>query len=454
MKVNIIINEMNRREDGLAEVDVEVPELALSYALDLPFGNLFERCGTPDDLSLDLLITASLCYVADKIIPRADFYDAWTRTFEIEFPVVDVDAWQAVTGNLTKALSFLTGDNWQITFRQRKEKLFHPPRLKKRRKLLPPSPREIDALCSFSGGLDSLVGVIDLLEDSKIRGLRLVGHYDAPGAKKPQSELFEIVSHNYPGKAELFQVRVRHKPVKANEGTLRSRSFVFIAIGLFIARLSGDKIPFYMPENGFIAMNVPLTPSRVGACSTRTMHPYFLDKIREVMTGLGIGNRLINPLELKTKGEAVKECSNPKLLHSIVDLSVSCSHAMRKQLWVRRSGKYKNCGYCFPCLIRRGALHKVNFDNPNEYGVDVCRGEMLHTDQTESSNDLRAVIAAMRSGRTFADFKKEIMSVASVNRLEERARMIERGFFEIKSFLQDKSTKDILSNMGLTKSRK
>ena len=454
MKIEIKINETDRRADGLASVNIEVPALALSYNLHLPFDDLFERCGTPDDLNLDLLLTASLCYVADKLIPRREFYDAWTRTLEIEFSIKDVKLWRGISDSLTKALNFLTGDDWQISFKQRKEKLFQAPTPKKRRKPLPPSPKNIDAVCSFSGGLDSLIGAIELLEDSKIKGLRLVGHYDAPGAKKPQSELFEIVSRNYPGKSELFQVRVSHKPVKANESTLRSRSFVFIAIGLFIARASNDKIPFYMPENGFIALNVPLTPSRVGACSTRTMHPYFLDKIQEVIKGLGIENSIINPLELKTKGEAVEDCSNLILLRSIADLSVSCSHGMRKQLWVRRKSEYKNCGYCFPCLIRRAALHKVNFDNPGMYGIDVCRGEMFQTDQTDSSNDLRAVISALRSNKTFKDFRKDIMSVASVNRMEERSKMIERGFREIKSLLQEKSTEDVLQNMGLTKSRK
>jgi hypothetical protein len=450
MNINIQINEASRGKDGLAQVVINVPDVELSYNLDLPFDNIFQRWGSPDDLSLDLLLIAGICYVTDKIVPRSLTDDFWTRDLEIEFPVTEPGKWHKAVQNLTQALNFLTGDIWQLSFRRREERLFQSPVPKIKRKPLPPRLEKVDAVCSLSGGVDSLIGAIDLLGNEAFEGIHLIGHYDAPGAKKPQQQLWGQLKIYYPDKAELMQVRVSHKPSKANEPTLRSRSFVFFAIGLYAARTAGGAVPLFMPENGFIALNIPLTPSRAGSCSTRTMHPFFLTKLREVLSDLDIENPLINPMELKTKGECVADCSNFDLLSSVINQTVSCSHGSRKQYWIRRGGEVKNCGYCVPCLIRRAALHKANLDAPEFYGLDVCAGEVDYVDAKDSVNDFRAMISAIRAKKTVNDFKNDIMAVASVNRLEERARMIERGFAEIKSLFLDKATRKVLHNIGLT----
>ncbi|MBA3632376.1 MAG: hypothetical protein H0W58_06140 [Acidobacteria bacterium] len=454
MNIDVQIDETNRRDDGLAQVMVDFPVLELSRILDLPFGSIYSSCGIPDDTTLDLLLVASLCYVIDKNVSRSFATDFWTRDLYVEIPVSELKKWQNVKTDLKQTLDFLTGDNWQISFRKRKEQIFQKPKPKIRRKPLPPVLKEIDAVCLFSGGVDSLIGAINLLENSNFKGIRLIGHYDAPGAKKPQKDLFDKISLNYPQKAELLQIRVSHKPLKAMENTLRSRSFVFIALGLYAARAVSSKTPLYMPENGFIAMNIPLTPSRAGSCSTRTMHPYYLKKVRIVLDKLGIENSIINPLELKTKGECVSDCLNTKLLSSLIVNSVSCSHSSRKQLWIRRGREVKNCGYCIPCLIRRAAFHKVGFDKAATYGIDVCSGEIKYDDKTNSANDFRAMIDALKSGKTTADFQRDILAVASVERLEERAQMIERGLNEVKSLIQDKADKNVMWAINLPAEKK
>lgn len=105
----------------------------------------------------------------------------------------------------------------------------------------------------------------------------------------------------------------------------------FLLQSAYTRRAAGENVPLFMPENGFIALNIPLTPSRGGSCSTRTMHPYFINKISQVLKDLSIKNEIINPLELKTKGECVSECLNKNLIGSIIEQSVSCSHGTRKQ---------------------------------------------------------------------------------------------------------------------------
>lgn len=209
-----------------------------------------------------------------------------------------------------------------------------------------------------------------------------------------------------------------------------------------------------MPENGFIAMNVPLTPSRFSSCSTRTMHPFFLSRLRDSLAKLGIKNEIVNPFELKTKGECVAECANRNLMKSVVNKSVSCSHGSRKQHWVNRSRDIKNCGYCVPCLIRRASLNKAGMDNPRLYGLDVCAGELNYDDDRTSADDLRAIIYALRSDKTAADFEEDIIAVAPVDNLEERALMIERGFTEIKTLFLEKGTRKVLRATGLTIGKK
>lgn len=449
--MNILINieESARHADGLAKVIVEVPDLGLRRELDLPFTELYERCDIPDDLTLDLLLSASLCYVIDKTVPRDSASDRWTREMSVTIPVSDAKKWQKAAADLNAALGFLTGDVWQVSFRSREEQLFQKPVRRRRRKTNVSAIEQITAVCLFSGGIDSLTGAIDLLAGSEHNGLRLVGHYDAAGAASAQRELFTALESSYPGRTELLQVRVSHKPSEAVENTLRSRSLLFMALGIYAARAAGQLVPVYAPENGLIAINIPLTPSRSGSCSTRTMHPFFLNGLRAVLGRLGIDNQIINPFELKTKGECVAKSLNFRLFSSLVEKSVSCSHPTRKQYWRRRAKEVRNCGYCVPCLIRRAALHRAGLDDPQSYGVDVCSEELGHDYDLESANDFRAVLDMVSNGKTIADFRRDMLSVAPVDRLDERAQMIERGFEEIRTLIRQKGVESVRRTVGV-----
>lgn len=183
MKINIAINETNRKSDGLANISVNIPDLDLQSTLVLPFEEIYDRCKIPAETNLDFLLIASLCYVIDKTVSRSNAFDFWTRDLEVEFPVSNVSKWERAAKNFTEAINFLTGDIWSISFRKRKETLFQAPPPKRRRKIKPRLAKT-EAVCSFSGGVDSLVGAVNLLESGEYQGIHLIGHYDAPGAKK------------------------------------------------------------------------------------------------------------------------------------------------------------------------------------------------------------------------------------------------------------------------------
>lgn len=102
-----------------------------------------------------------------------------------------------------------------------------------------------------------------------------------------------------------------------------------------------------------------------------------------------------------------------------------------------------------PCLIRRASLHQANLDNAHLYGLDICAGEVDYNDDKKSSDDTRAIMDAIKSNKTAADFEKDIVAVAYVDGMSERAKMIERGLNEIKVMIQDKATPEVLKAVGL-----
>jgi 7-cyano-7-deazaguanine synthase in queuosine biosynthesis len=458
MIVECLGEAADRHDDGLAALFVSVPQLQLRCALDLPFKRLYERCGTVDPISLDLLMVASLCYVIDKMVPRKSAWDNWTRQLEVEFPVSAPDVWATVREDLEEALSFLSGDMWQLSFRRIKSPYFRLPTLtqrQRRRRVSTPIVTPVTAVCLFSGGLDSLSGAIDLLAKNDHSRVCLVGHYDTAGPRSQQQQLFAEIRKPYLRRVDLVQTRVSHKPDAAQEMTLRSRSFVFIALGLYIAKAMGVEVPLYAPENGLIAINVPLTPSRAGSCSTRTMHPFFLTKLRAVADKLGFRNPIINPFQLKTKGEVLQEGLNPPLLKSLVDLSVSCSHATRRQHWVRkRKHDANNCGYCVPCLFRRAALHHVSLDDGKRYGIDVGAGELPLNDTHDSADDLRAVLDFLSRRKEGHEIALEICSVAPMEGLSEYVNLVQRGFEEVRALIHDKARPSLCRAAGIERVKK
>ena len=200
MKIDVRIDYAEREVDGMARVSVAVPELGVEPIVDVNFKRLFERCGVPDAPALDLLLVASACYVIDKTVPRSNTHDNWTREFEVSVPVTSPRLWHGVTDDLQAALRFLTGDVWKLSFHASKSELFQQPaRGRHRQPSTPVFPvGETNAVCLFSGGLDSLAGAIDLLATEDSKRVMLVGHYDSPGPRKQQNDLLDRIRVEVP----------------------------------------------------------------------------------------------------------------------------------------------------------------------------------------------------------------------------------------------------------------
>ncbi len=310
----------------------------------------------PSEIGIDLLVLAAHVHAADTRISRAEqSQDSWTREIRLVVPVSDPARWGAAAPTLKKSLDFLTGDRWTIGFRVR------PTRFATIAQTAPPSliAPPFDSLSLFSGGLDSLIGAIDLLEDGATP--LLISHFGESSISAAQGKLFTGLRKHY-AKSSFERLRVRMTFKKGlvddvgSEDSTRGRSFLFFALGVFAGTGLGHFFVLRVPENGLIALNVPLDPLRLGSNSTRTTHPYYMARWNDLLGELGIDGEIRNPYWDKTKGEMATACRNPALLKEIATDSLSCAHpANARHLGVKGRG-IEHCGYCLPCLIRRAAL--------------------------------------------------------------------------------------------------
>jgi hypothetical protein len=334
----------------------------------------------PSEIGIDLLILAAHVHAADTRISRTEqSQDSWTREIRLVVPVSDPSRWAATAPILKKSLDFLTGDRWTIGFRAR------PDRFATITKAAPPSliAPPFDSVSLFSGGLDSLIGAIDLLEDGT--PTLLVSHFGEGATSDAQSKLFAGLKKHYV-KSSFERLRVGMTFVAGlvegvgGENSTRGRSFLFFALGVFTGTGLGRRFVLRVPENGLIALNVPLDPLRLGSNSTRTTHPYYMARWNDLLIALGIDGEIRNPYWDKTKGEMATACRNPDLLKKLATDSLSCS-SPAKARWLGHG--IEQCGYCLPCLIRRAALTAAwgSGNDPTTYTVPDLHAQPLDTRQ-------------------------------------------------------------------------
>ena len=308
----------------------------------------------------DLFVIGISIFALDKRISRRKFTDCWTRDISVSIPVLEIDKWLGTEEKWNNVLAFLTGDNWDISFREC-EKLYSQSENTNRTHL---KLYECDCVSLFSGGLDSYCGAIRLLEEGK--SPCLVGHNEYPKLKAKQEcfvESFQEIYKEQKVKFVGFSANSRAprnlngKFLEGAENTSRGRSLLFLCAGLSIAGILDRNMPVYIPENGFIGLNIPLTNGRKGTCSTRTTHPYFLNGFQEILGCVGIKNPIINFFAYNTKREIVNSIKDKTAFLKHYKDTISCSHPCLARYREKGYNEYPiNCGYCYPCLIRKSSL--------------------------------------------------------------------------------------------------
>ena len=394
-------------------------------------------CLEIDAIYEDLFIIGISIFSLDKRINRRLFKDCWTREIFVSIPVLEYDTWLPTTENWERMLGFLTGDIWHIEFR--KSKMVYSLRENPNRKHL--NIKGCDCVCLFSGGLDSLCGAIKLLEDGA--SPCLLGHNEYPKLRKKQKDFVEIFQEIYEDqKVDFISFTANSRaPISSingklngSENTSRGRSLLFLCAALSIAGILGKNIPIYIPENGFIGLNISLTKSRKGTCSTRTTHPYFLSQFNSILEMVGIENSINNFFAFNTKREVVNRVKNTEAFKACYADTISCSHPCLSRYNQFGEKEYPiNCGYCYPCLIRKSSVLDVERDKKYSFAGETFEFLKVN-EENDKGSDLRAVLSSVYRYKHISeeDLKRFIRSVGRLTTEE-----VEKFLRVYKSSMED-----------------
>jgi len=429
--------------------------------LKVDFEEIWRRFGDKrlESIYEDLITVAASVYAADKRVPRSgidagDVEDNWTRKLLVSIPVLDYERWIQVKSEFENALNFLSGDKWEFHFRKT-ELQFRNNTTKKKYKVINGA---FDAVSLFSGGLDSYSGAINLLEQGK--NICFVGCREYYALSNRINNLFGILKENYPDR-DMDVVVFNADPrvprninedlrSKYNENTSRSRSLLFLSVAIAVASLIGGDIPVYIPENGFIGLNVPLTPSRMGSCSTRTTHVHFIKQLNSILQILNIPHKIENFFAYKTKGEIVQSVMATNAFKMGAGKTISCSHPMRADKGI--PGRPRNCGYCYPCLIRRASLNGLEIDEEylEEYkveykiGMHFVKNERFANPDTGKTADLKAVLLSLHNYLRYGTkeyYTKKLIALGGMNmhEIEKFVNVYMHSMEEMNGFIKEQA---------------
>lgn len=373
----------------------------------------------PTQRALDFLSFALSVIAADESCPRDLCSDGWTREIELNVSINDMDFWDTQKESLNSTLNFLTGDIWQIQFTSGGLQLPSRYRFKQ---------QPYEAVCLLSGGMDSLIGALDLASG----GQRLMLVSQISKGDKDNQRRFAGLLPNNPGHIQLnHNTHLPSHPTRLHERSQRARSIIFLAYGILAATSldryrSGEEVHLYVPENGFISLNIPLTPLRIGSLSTRTTHPVFMTAIQDFLDTANLHIRIVNPYQFKTKGEMLIECQDQTTIRDNIFDSTSCGRYARTS--------FIHCGRCVPCLVRRAAIRRWGEQDRTSY-----RYLNLSINDTDHRNhdDVRSMAMAIEqvSHINFDTWAGTALNFAQPSDAILYRSVAERGIEEVRAFL-------------------
>lgn len=420
------------------------------------WSSIDERRLVAPPIAIDLLRLASAVYAADARVARRSAYDGWTREFVLHVPVSQPALWEGAVEPLLDLLGFLTGDHWQVHFRPlvlasgsiaTGRPAVDPTVARRSRALV------ADAVCLLSGGLDSFAGAVDELAKGAESNRRIVfvSHNTAGSERFTSSSQDGVVAAlaNGFGDSTFEHLKFRVVPPSGaalpREDTQRSRSIIFLALGAVIGAALNEQTgrtetPLIVPENGFISLNVPLTPSRLGTCSTRTTHPHAMRAFARVLSAIGIGVPLELPYRWNTKGEmleALRRSPFSSVMVAGASLTNSCARPNDRNADAARPQRH--CGYCVPCLIRRAAMAVVGLDSASDYRIDVHAERGLLDSSPVLRSDVRAFELAIATAETEGIGLADVLSAGPLPddsaELDSYVGVHRRGLNEVAKFL-------------------
>lgn len=435
------LDRRTTEREVLGRFDLGASRPELGFGVAGLFGSLRKLNVLPSETGIDLLLLALHVHIADiRLNRRTCSEDGWTRQIAVVVPVSEPDRWRSATATLKTMLRFLTGDHWEFEFRPRPASttVLAPPRIPK---LDDP---QFDGVSLYSGGLDSLIGLIDTVAEDEWP--LFVSHAGESAVSSPQNKLFKGVQEaTADGNRKIDRLRYTARfPRTLIEGvvpenTTRGRSFLFLALGAMAGSGLGTSFKLRIPENGFIALNVPLDPTRLGASTTRTTHPFYLHRWNDLLNIVGIPGLVENRYQSKTKGEMITGCARPEVLKRFLSLSLSCAHPSTSRF---NEVRHAHCGVCVPCLIRRAAIEEARLDggDPTGYRHADLRATAFDSMKAEGEQ-IRGYQYAIERLQACPDLARILIHkpgplAEDIERLDELAGVYSRGMAEVGRLLE------------------
>ena len=256
-----------------------------------------------------------------------------------------------------------------------------------------------------------------------------------PGDKEIQSriasELGAVSRH--------FQWSFASRSRIESEGSTRGRSIVFFAYAALAASAIEENVngpvKIFVPEHGFISLNVALNPARLGSLSTKTTHPIYLGGLQEIWNAVNINAELIFPFDyqFKTKGEILAGCLDKAKLVDLIADSTSCGRY--------RTYNKTHCGRCIPCLVRRAAFLRAGIADNTALSKNTQKKyifedlKLLTSDK--SAIDLRAAATAYLryKEKGIGQVVGGALSFSSPNERSKYEGVVARGLNEVGQLL-------------------
>ena len=292
-----------------------------------------------DERVFDAFVLAAAVQFCDHTKPRPPI--RWGREIDLRVPVHDLAYWRSTTVSETlhDALGFLTGDRWHLEFVER-----HKSEPDRQGNLNLPDSE--GAIIAFSEGLDSraVAGLTEREHGHKLIRVRLGSR--SPDKRVPRSQRIPFAKVPY---------RVRYGRKGSVETSARSRGFTFALLSGIAAYLSQSPIVI-VPESGQGVLGPVLIP--VGqAYEDYRNHPLFTDRMEAFLLALfGHEVRYTYPRLWSTKAETIAEFIAACPDDDIWAQTRSCWQGQRQ---ASVSGRWRQCGICAACMLRRMSVHAI-----------------------------------------------------------------------------------------------
>jgi len=294
----------------------------------------------------DALLLAAAVEFADRIQHRSGL--KWDRQLELRIPVHDPDRWNdaKVSAALHDALDFLTGDQWEISFRERTRPV---DAVQQQRFELPAG---ITTVIPFSDGLDSLA--VAGLAAKELRDKLILVRLGSKG-----SDTWPSRRYRYPFTSVPYSVRPGTR--RFVESSARSRGFKFALIcGLAAYLAKAGQI--IVSESGQGSLGPALVT--VGqAYEDYRSHPLFTNRMEKLLAAIlqhdvSFQFPRIWHSKAETLATFIEQCGSSAWVGTL-----SCWQQNRQ---VSVEGKRRQCGICAACMLRRMSIHAARLTESKE----------------------------------------------------------------------------------------